>query len=89
MSGSLAAPVSRSVAWLLRIGVVTGETEPGCRVVVDDVVVEADTEGHFELRVTLTNGYNFLVVQAIDAVGNTAFSKHTVIAELTDSTMEP
>ncbi len=68
---------------------IRGETEPGCRVVVGAESVPTDPAGRFELTVALKSGYNFLVVQAIDAAGNTAFQNHTVVAELKDSEKEP
>ena len=61
---------------------VRGATEPGCRVVIGDREAAVGADGRFEHEQTLQPGYNFLVVQAIDSTGNTAFSNHTILADL-------
>ena len=62
--------------------VLRGATDPGCRVVIGDRDVPIDALGHFEHSLAVRDGYNFLVVQAIDPTGNTAFDSHTVVAKL-------
>ena len=69
--------------------VLRGSTEPGCRVFISDVRVPTDSEGRFEHELTLRNGYNFVVLQAIDDSGNTAFENRTIIARLSDSERKP
>jgi hypothetical protein len=59
-----------------------GSTDPGCQIFVNDVRAATDPAGRFEQSVALRPGYNFLVVQAVDAVGNTSFRNHTVMARL-------
>jgi hypothetical protein len=63
--------------------VLRGSTEPSCRVVIGERDVPTDADGRFEHVVEIRDGYNFLVVQAIDTTGNTAFESHTVVAKLT------
>jgi hypothetical protein len=60
---------------------VRGAVEPGSRVVIGDRAVEVGPDGRFVHEHPLQPGYNFLVVQAIDATGNTAFSNHTIVAD--------
>jgi hypothetical protein len=62
-----------------------GSTDPGCQIFVNDVRAATDPTGRFEQSVALRPGYNFLVVQAVDPVGNTSFRNHTVMARLTVS----
>ncbi len=69
--------------------VIRGETEPGCRVIIGDVTVPTDGSGRFEHSFELRDGYNFIVVQAVDPVGNTAFESRTIVAESPDSERKP
>ncbi len=69
--------------------VLSGTVEPGCRVFINDVGVTTDSTGRFTHTLQLTQGYNFVVVQAIDPTGNTAFENHTVVADLVPSEEKP
>jgi len=62
--------------------VLRGTTDPGCQVFINDVRAATDASGRFEQSVTLRAGYNFLVIQAVDPLGNTSFRNHTVVARL-------
>lgn len=66
-----------------------GRSEPGSRIVIGPVTLHADASGGFEHLLTLRDGYNFVVVQSIDAAGNTAFANHAIIAELPESGRTP
>jgi hypothetical protein len=61
--------------------IVRGQVEPGCRVVIGEQTIPVLADGRFEHELRLEPGYNFLVVQAIDATGNTAFSNRTIVAD--------
>ncbi len=69
--------------------VVRGSTEPDCRVLIEGLAVPVDADGRFEHDLTLRHGYNFIVVQSIDATGNTAFRNRTILADLTSLESEP
>jgi hypothetical protein len=62
--------------------VLAGSTDPDCRIFIADAAVTVDREGRFRHELALRAGYNFLVVQAVDPAGNTAFFKHTILADL-------
>jgi hypothetical protein len=50
--------------------IVTGETEPGSRVYVNDVLGSVDENGYFTLTHYLSDGYNTLNIEAVDRAGN-------------------
>jgi hypothetical protein len=68
---------------------VRGTTDAGCQVFVNDVRAATDPSGRFEQSVTLRAGYNFIVVQAVDPLGNTSFRNHTVVARLAPAAESP
>lgn len=57
---------------------VSGVTEPGSNVFVGETRVAVGDDGEFEHVLQIRNGYNFLVVQAIDTAGNTAFDSREI-----------
>ena len=52
---------------------ITGETEPSAKVLIDGQEVEVDENGRFSLDFQLRSGSNVIVVEAIDAQGNIAY----------------
>jgi hypothetical protein len=60
---------------------IRGQTDPGIRIVVAGDQTEVDVTGHFEHSVTLKRGFNVVVVEAIDRVGNTAYKSKVVEAK--------
>ncbi|MHB9093376.1 MAG: FlgD immunoglobulin-like domain containing protein, partial [Eubacteriales bacterium] len=50
--------------------IVTGYTEPGCKVTINDITVPADTEGNFSKAVDLSVDSNGITVTATDTAGN-------------------
>jgi hypothetical protein len=68
---------------------IRGTVEPGCRVVIGDRAIPVGEDGTFEHAYPLRPGYNFLVVQAIDPTGNTAFSNHTIVADFASPEAAP
>lgn len=60
---------------------IAGVTEPGNRVFVAGESVQPAASGHFEHRVRLKRGFNVLVVETIDRVGNTAYRSKVVEAK--------
>lgn len=69
--------------------VLRGTADAGCRVLIGHTSIPTDATGRFEHELPLQDGYNFVVVQAIDAVGNTAFQNGTIIAEVANSGRQP
>jgi hypothetical protein len=60
--------------------VVRGATEPGSLVFIGETRVPTDGQGHFEHELQLREGYNFIVVQAVDPAGNTTFWSREITA---------
>jgi len=60
--------------------VVRGATEPGSQVFIGEARVPTDGEGRFEHELQLREGYNFVVVQAVDPAGNTTFRSEEITA---------
>ena len=60
---------------------ITGVTEPGNRVFVAGVTVQPAESGRFERRVQLKRGFNVLVVETHDRVGNAAYRSKVVEAK--------
>jgi hypothetical protein len=60
--------------------VVRGATEPGSLVFIGETRVPTDGEGRFEHELQLREGYNFVVVQAVDPAGNTTFQSQEITA---------
>ncbi len=58
----------------------TGVTEPDARLIVGDETVPVGREGQFQHVVQLRPGVNVIVVQAIDAAGNTTYQSAIVVA---------
>lgn len=63
-----------------RTVVIRGEIEPGCRVIIGGATVATDADGRFEHTLELRAGHNFVVVQAVDPLGNTAFESRTIVS---------
>jgi hypothetical protein len=72
-----------------RTVVIRGETEPGCKIIIGDATVTTDAAGRFETTLTLRDGYNFVVVQAVDPLGNTAFDSRTIVVGPAGSERKP
>ena len=60
---------------------VRGTTEPGIRIVVAGEKVVTDASGRFEGVVKLKRGFNVVVVEATDRVGNTAYKSKVIEAK--------
>lgn len=60
---------------------IRGTTDPGVRIVVAGEKAAVDASGRFERAVTLKRGFNVVVVEAIDRVGNTAYQSKVVEAK--------
>jgi hypothetical protein len=58
----------------------TGTTEPGSRVLLGDQELPTDDSGAFRHQLQLRQGYNFVIVQAVDASGNTSFQSRVIDA---------
>jgi hypothetical protein len=59
-------------------GVVRGTAESGCRVYVMGKPVATDRSGRFSRRIALRHGINIVVVEAVDAAGNTTYRSQLV-----------
>jgi hypothetical protein len=59
-------------------GVVRGAVESGCRVYVMGKPAATDRSGRFSHRITLRHGINIIVVEAVDAAGNTTYRSQLV-----------
>lgn len=60
---------------------VQGRTEPGCRVFVADAPVAVSDAGEFRQDVPLKRGLNMIVIEAMDAAGNSAYQAKYVTAK--------
>jgi hypothetical protein len=60
---------------------IRGTTDAGIRIVVAGVKAAIDAKGGFEQVVTLKRGFNVVVVEAIDRVGNTAYKSKVIEAK--------
>jgi hypothetical protein len=60
---------------------IRGTGDPGIRIVVAGERVVLDPEGRFERVVALKRGFNVVVVEAIDRVGNTTYKSKVVEAK--------
>ena len=70
-----AAPVSADRC------IIRGTTDPGTRILVAGQNVRVDASGQFEQVVTLKRGFNVVVVEAIDRVGNTTYQSKVIEAK--------
>ncbi len=61
--------------------VLRGATEPGSVLFVGETRVPVDDGGRFEHELSLRQGYNFVVVQAVDKAGNTTFRSQKIVAD--------
>jgi hypothetical protein len=61
--------------------VVRGTTDPGTRILVAGQNVTVDASGAFEQGVALKRGFNVVVVEAIDRVGNTTYRSKVIEAK--------
>lgn len=57
---------------------VTGTTEPEASLFIDGDRVDVDARGRFSETVDLQPGTQVIVVESVDAAGNTAYASHTV-----------
>jgi hypothetical protein len=53
--------------------VLHGRTEPGSQVLIDKEPVAVSPDGAFERTLTLRRGVNMIVIEAVDAAGNSAY----------------
>jgi hypothetical protein len=56
----------------------SGSSEPGCRVFIDGVEVEVGEAGAFARAVALKPGVNLIRVEALDATGNASYASRIV-----------
>ena len=61
--------------------IVRGTTDPGIRIIVAGERVVIDGSGKFERAVKLKRGFNVVVVEAIDRVGNSAYKSKVIEAK--------
>ncbi|NNE44193.1 MAG: hypothetical protein HKN12_08280, partial [Gemmatimonadetes bacterium] len=59
----------------------TGVTEPGAQVFVESVPVTPGEEGRFEIDLDLVPGANRVVVESVDAVGNSSYESQIIKAQ--------
>ncbi len=53
--------------------IISGQTEPGARVFVEGLPVTISNEGAFETALSLKDGINTIVVEAVDEAGNVSY----------------
>ena len=61
--------------------VVTGTTEPGSHVYIMGEAVATDRTGRFSQEIALRRGVNIVLVEAVDAAGNTTYRSQLVNAK--------
>ncbi|MGD8353462.1 MAG: hypothetical protein PVJ01_04775 [Pseudomonadota bacterium] len=61
--------------------VIAGKTDPGARVFVGGMPVKVDDTGRFTHGLFLQRGYNVIVVEAVDKLGNVNYFSKTVNVE--------
>jgi hypothetical protein len=59
----------------------SGVTEPGAQVFAGDAPTRSGPDGRFEIEVELTRGANNVVVEAVDAAGNSAYQSWMIKAQ--------
>jgi hypothetical protein len=64
---------------------VRGSTEPGSLVFIGQTRIPTDGKGRFEYELQLREGYNFIVVQAVDPAGNTTFRSREITAGIANT----
>ncbi|HNY60638.1 MAG TPA: hypothetical protein PL190_00495 [Caldisericia bacterium] len=62
---------------------VTGKTEPGVKLTVNGTSARVDDSGKFTVKITLKEGVNPIVVEAIDAAGNRSMRILSTIVDIT------
>lgn len=60
---------------------VRGRTEPGSRVFIDNERIPVSATGEFERQLVLRRGVNMIVIEAVDAAGNSAYQAKYVNAK--------
>jgi len=58
-----------------------GSTDPGAELFVSGISVPVDDQGRFEYNLGLKQGWNIIVVEAVDHVGNVAYFSRTLNVE--------
>lgn len=61
--------------------VLAGRTEPGSRVFVGDEAIEVSATGEFRHEIALKRGVNMIVIEAVNATGNSAYEARYVTAK--------
>jgi hypothetical protein len=61
--------------------VLNGKTDPGARVFIGGQQIETTRTGKFEYNLKLNPGMNVIVVEALDAVDNTAYQTKKVVSK--------
>jgi hypothetical protein len=59
----------------------TGSTDPGAELFVSGIPVPVDEAGRFEYDLELKRGWNVVVIEAVDQVGNVAYFSRTLNVE--------
>jgi hypothetical protein len=57
---------------------ITGQTEPGSRLFINNKLVKIDSEGNFNYQLELVKGSNTVVVEAVDTAGNSSYQSKLV-----------
>ncbi len=61
--------------------ILSGSVEPGATLIVNDVQVNPDDQGRFQVEVILKKGMNVVVAQAVDRAGNATFVSERVFRD--------
>ncbi len=64
---------------------ITGETEPGAKVLIDGQEVEVNANGQFSFDFQLRSGSNVIVVEAIDTQGNIAYETARIYGKFSEN----
>lgn len=57
---------------------ITGQTEPGSRLFINNKLVKVNSDGSFEYQLELEKGSNTVVVEAVDTAGNSSYQSKLV-----------
>ncbi|WP_455221626.1 hypothetical protein [Kaarinaea lacus] len=57
---------------------ITGQTEPGIRLFINNKLVKVNSDGSFQYRLELERGSNTVVVEAVDTAGNSSYQSKLV-----------
>ena len=61
---------------------VKGETLPRAVVTINDLIIISDDDGNFEVKLTVSEGLNIIVIEASNAEGDSLIAQLTVDVDL-------